>query len=94
MDRAPRMEPVRKKSEDGDLTVAHMRNFLDCIKTRNRPACDVEEGHLSTTYAHLANISLDTKARIDWDAAAEHITNPSDANTLLQYEYREPWKLG
>lgn len=93
MDRAPRMEPVQKKSEDGDLTVAHMRNFLDCIKTRNRPHCDVEDGHLSTTYAHLANISLDTKQRLEWDAAEERITNNEQANQLLQYEYRAPWKL-
>ena len=93
MDRAPRMEPVQKKSEDGDLTVAHMRNFLDCIKTRNRPCCDVEDGHLSTTFAHLANISLDTRLRLDWDAAAERITNHEQANQLLQYEYRPPWTL-
>lgn len=94
MDRAPRMEPVQKKSEDGDLTVAHMRNFLDCIKTRNRPFCDVEDGHLSTTFAHLANISLDTRLRLDWDAASERITNHEQANQLLQYEYRPPWTLG
>ncbi len=94
MDRVPRMEPVQKKSEDGDLTVAHIRNFLDCIKTRNQPFCDVEEGHISTTYAHLANIALETKSRIEWDAAAEYITSPADANALLQYEYRAPWKLG
>ena len=87
------MEPVQKKSEDGDLTVAHMRNFLDCIKTRNRPCCDVEDGHLSTTFAHLANISLDTRLRLDWDAAAERITNHEQANQLLQYEYRPPWTL-
>jgi predicted dehydrogenase len=93
MDRKPRMEPLQKKSEDGDLTVAHMRNFLDCIKTRNRPHCDVEDGHLSTTFAHLANISLDTRLRLDWDAAAEHITNNEQANQLLQYEYRPPWTL-
>ena len=71
-----------------------MRDFLDCIKTRNRPVCDVEEGHYSATFAHLANISLATRARIDWDGAAERITNVESANALLQYEYRAPWTLG
>ena len=92
-DREPRREPVQQPSADNDHTVSIMRDFLDCIKTRNRPACDVEEGHYSTNFAHLANIAMDTRARIDWDAYAERITNHSEANTLLRYDYREPWKL-
>jgi predicted dehydrogenase len=91
--REPRMEPMKIRGSDGDLTVAHMRNFLDCIKSRERPNADVEEGHRSTTFALLANIALETKARIEWDAKAERITSPRQANNLLHYEYRAPWKL-
>jgi hypothetical protein len=53
----------------------------------------VEIGHRSTTFSLLANISLATGLRLEWDAERERITNNQDANNLLHYEYRSPWKL-
>ncbi len=88
----PRTTPVRVNSQDGDLTWEHARNFLDCIVSRNRPNADVETGHRSTTFAHLANLALATRARLDWDAKTERVTNHPAANELLDYEYREPWR--
>jgi predicted dehydrogenase len=93
-DTQPRMEPVREGTPDGNLTDQHTRNFLDCVKSRQRPTADVEIGHRSTTFSHLANISLQTRLRIEWDAEREMITNSEEANDLLHYEYRKPWKLG
>jgi predicted dehydrogenase len=92
-DPKPRMKPIELSNHDGyaELDNAHARNFLDCVKSRQRPNCDVEEGHRSTTYAHLANVALATKARLDWDAKAEQFTNNDAANELLDYEYRQPW---
>jgi predicted dehydrogenase len=76
---------------DGDLTHQHIRNFLDSIKSRKPCHCDLETGHRSTTFAHLANIALATRSRIEWDARSERITNHAQANQMLQYEYRPPW---
>jgi len=91
-------EPVAEartvKASDGDLTALHIRNFLDCMKTRETPNADVEIGHRSTTFSLLANISLAEKARIEWDAVRERILSPESANRHLHYEYRAPWKLG
>jgi len=92
-DNAPRMEPAEIKSADGDLTVQHLRNFLDCIKSREQPTADAETGHRSTTFSLLANIALATRSIIEWDRDAERITNNAKANALLHYEYRKPWKL-
>ena len=93
-DPAPRMEPATVKREEGDLTIQHIRNFLDCIKSREMPTADVEIGHRSTTFSLLGNIALATKSRIDWDAEKERIVNNEAANSLLHYEYRPPWTLG
>jgi hypothetical protein len=87
------IEPHEGKRIDGDLTVQHIRNFLDCVKTRRRTNCDMETGHRSTTFAHLANIALATKTRIQWDPKKEQAINNRRANKLLHYEYRKPWKL-
>ena len=90
---APRMEPMDVRSGDGDLTTQHIQNFLDCVKSRETPNCDIEEGHKSTLIAHLGNIALATESRIVWDPGAERIANNDAANELLHYEYRDPWKL-
>ena len=89
-----RMQPEKGKAEDGDLTVQHARNFIDCVKSREKPNADVEIGHRSTTFCHLANIALATKLRLEWDAEKEVITNNAQANEFLHYEYRKPWVLG
>jgi predicted dehydrogenase len=89
----PRCKPLTRTAKEGygELDRAHARNFLDCVKSRQRPNADVEEGHRSTTFALLANIALATRARLDWDAKAERFTNNDRANELLDYEYRQPW---
>jgi predicted dehydrogenase len=77
-----------------DSTVHLIRNFLDCVKTRETPLCPLEEGHRSTSFAHLANIALETRSRVEWDPQTERVTNVPEANELLHYEYRAPWSLG
>ena len=89
----PKIEPLQVGRVNGDLTAQHVRNFLDCIKTRKRTNCDMETGHRSTIFALLANIALATKSRIEWDPKSERIINNRQANKLLHYEYRKPWKL-
>jgi hypothetical protein len=93
-DSEPKIKPVEAGRIDGDLTAQHIRNFLDCVKTRRRTNCDMETGHRSTTFAHLGNIALATKSRIEWDPKNERIINNKEANELLHYEYRKPWRLG
>ncbi len=70
-----------------------VRNFLDCIKSREVTYCTPEEGHRSTCLAHLATIALITKERLEWDGKAEKFTNSEKANKLLEYEYRKPYRL-
>jgi predicted dehydrogenase len=74
-------------------TSSLIRNFLDCIKSRETPYCPLEEGHRSTSFAHLANISLAMKQRLEWDPVNERFTNSEKANELLSYNYRAPWKI-
>ncbi len=75
--RTPRRAARARSSSptDGDLDQQAARDFLDCVKSRKRPNADIEEGHRSTTFAHLANIALATRKRLDWDPQAERFTN-------------------
>ncbi len=87
------LEAEQMPAVDGDLTHQHIRNFLDCVRSRKRCHCDLETGHRSTTFALLANLALATGTRIQWDPVEERVLNPASANDLLSYEYRAPWRI-
>jgi predicted dehydrogenase len=71
----------------------HVRNFIECMKTRQKPISDVEIGHRSTSAPHLGNIALRTGKKIKWDGAKEQIIGDADASKWLNREYRAPWVL-
>jgi predicted dehydrogenase len=88
------LDPKDVKTPDAeDSTERLIRNFVDCVKSRATPWCPLEEGHRSTSFAHLANIALESRSRLAWDAAAEQAAGNAAANALLHYEYRKPWTL-
>jgi Oxidoreductase family, C-terminal alpha/beta domain len=71
------------------VLASHERNFLDCIRSGQRPACDIQEGHLSSALAHLANIAVRTGHRLHFDPASEKITGADDAAALVSRTYRD-----
>lgn len=72
---------------------SHTKNFLDCIKSRNKPNSDVEIGRLSTTICHLGNISHHLGRDILFDPKSETFRNDKEANAWLTKDYREPYTL-
>ena len=86
----PAMKPMSATAMGG----SHVRNFLDCVKSRKLPNCDVEEGHYTMVMCHLANISMRVGRMLHWDAAKEEVIGDKEANQLLTRPYRKPWTLG
>jgi predicted dehydrogenase len=81
-----------KEAATNNLFTAHARNFLDCVKSRQRPNADVEDGHRTVTACHLANISLRLGGRsLRWDAQREDILGDREAAGYLERPYRKPW---
>ena len=72
--------------------MAHWANFLECVKTRQKPAADIEICQRSTTTCLLANVSLRSKMRVDWDEK-NWTVKQSEARKFLSREERKPWKL-
>jgi predicted dehydrogenase len=72
----------------------HVANFLECLKTRNRPQSDIEIGHRTSSACLLANVALRSKERIEWDVANQTMLKGGpEAKKLLSRDYRAPWKL-
>jgi predicted dehydrogenase len=89
-------DPYKLPTGDTKLYVSsgHHQNWLECVKTRKLPICDVEIGHRSATVCHLGNIAIRTGRKITWEAKTEQIVGDKEANEMLTKPYRSPWKLG
>jgi predicted dehydrogenase len=86
------IDPAKDTSGDWRAQyVLHVRNFLDCVRSRQEPHSDVESGHRVATVCHLANISLRTGRKIRWDAEKEKILGDAEAGRMLERPYRKPW---
>ncbi len=91
----PRVEqrmPAARGEASNPSTDDHWRDFIDAIRNRSKPICDIEVGHKSTAMALLGNVSLRIRQRVDWDPVAETTSN-KEAQTYLRREYRAPWRL-
>ena len=69
----------------------HIANFLDCMRTRQKPHADIEEIHISTAWCHYGNIAYRMGRKLQIDAATEGFLNDEEANGLLKRKYRAPW---
>lgn len=87
----PWIQAMKEAGSGAQQFDLHVRNFLDCIKTRQKPIADVEDGHFTATACHLANISLRVGRKIQWDANTEKIIGDTQASTMLVRPYRQPW---
>jgi predicted dehydrogenase len=87
----PRTRAQKGGEPGGEPMGAHAQHFLDCIKSRQRPVADVEDGHQVTTACHLANLSLKLGRKLRWDPDKEEIIGDKEASAHLVRPYRKPW---
>lgn len=73
--------------------INHLHNWLECIKTREKPIADVEIGHRSATLCHLCNIARWTGRRLNWNPTDEIFVDDTDANKYLDRERRKGYEL-
>jgi predicted dehydrogenase len=71
----------------------HHANWLECVRRRKLPICDVEIGHRSATVCHLGNIAVRSGRKIAWDPAKEQVVGDEEAARMVARPYRAPWKL-
>ena len=74
-----------------EINVPHMQNFLDCIRSGERPTGDIEIGHKSTMLCHLGNIAYRTGNTLHLNPVTGKILDNPKAEALLRKEYRQGW---
>lgn len=87
------LEAQKFPASKDDSRLTHVQNFLDCMRTRQRPVTDVEIGHYATATPHLGNVALLSGRKIRWDATKEEVIGDSQANAFVGKDYRKPWVL-
>ena len=85
-------EAALDKRQPG-FTENHLKNWLDCIKSRQPPIADVETGHRSAAVCHLGNIARWTGRKLRWDPVKEIFPDDAAANQYLDRQRRKPWEL-
>jgi predicted dehydrogenase len=85
------MLPLQKVTvDDRDL---HAANFVQCIKTRQKPICDIETGANVAINSHLGNIAYRLGRKVYWDATTNTFPKDAEAQAMTKRIYRKPWTL-
>lgn len=71
----------------------HIRNFLNCIRSRKLTVSHPEIAHRAHTMAHCANISLRLGRKVRWNPETERFVDDEDANNMLSRTMRAPWRI-
>jgi hypothetical protein len=68
-------------------------DFIECVKTREKPFRDIESAVNTAVVSHLGNIAYQLKRSLKWDAARQEFVGDAEANRLVDRARREPWQL-
>jgi predicted dehydrogenase len=71
----------------------HYVDWLDAVRKRTKPICDIETGCRSVSVCHLGNIAYKLERPLKWDPKREVFIGDKDANRLLKRAKRSPWRL-
>ena len=71
----------------------HSGNFLDCVRSRRLTICNPETAVYTMNAILIGGISLILKRTLTWDPAKAEFVGDAQANRLLSYTPRPPWRL-
>ena len=88
---------VKKPLDEKEIHLAkspgHHRNWLDCIRSRQKPLADVEIGARSVAITILGNLAYWNHRVLKWDPVKWEFVGDKEANTWLDRDRRDPWQL-
>lgn len=90
-------EILRQKIQEGEIRLYessnHMKNFLECMRSRKDPAAPVEVGHRSNSICMITHVAMKLGRKLKWNPRAERFIDDEEANRWLDYPHREPWTV-
>ena len=74
-------------------SVDHYKDFLNAMRTRTKPVCDVEVGHRTASVCNIGNIAYRLNRALQWDPVKEVFKKDAEANALLGRIMRKEWAI-
>jgi predicted dehydrogenase len=71
----------------------HYVDFLDAMRSRKKPICDVEIGHRTASVCTLGNIAYELGVPLSWNPKKEAFDNNKAANQLLGRKLNKEWGI-
>ena len=71
----------------------HVRDFLDCVKTRGKPKGNEDAACNAHIACHAANVAIALDRPVKYDTVANRFVGDDAANRLLSEAFREPWRI-
>jgi predicted dehydrogenase len=84
-------EGAPKEEMYGTDPIKHVRDFLDCVKTRKKPACNQDIARRGHIACHAAAIGWQLGRKVQFDPKTEKFINDDEANKMANRVRREPW---
>ena len=89
----PKSLMAERRFRGGYPQHGHVRNFLNCVKTRQQPAAPAEGAHRAITACHVGNIAIRLGRPVKWDPKTERVIGDDEAQRMTVRPYRAPWRL-
>ena len=90
---AERKKLVEEYAARHQRPMSHMRDFLNCVRTRRQTTAHPEVAHRSMSTCHAINACMLLKRNMKWDPVKEEFVGDAEANRFLTRALREPWTL-
>lgn len=71
----------------------HYKDFLDAMRKRSKPICDVEIGHRTASVCTIGNIAYELKRPLTWNAKKEEFKKDKEANAMLGRSLKDEWAI-
>ena len=80
-------------TDSRDATTYHVRDFLDCVKSRRQPRANALAACQTHIGCHAAYIAYQLGRTLEFDPATDTFVNDDEANRMRSRAMREPWRL-
>lgn len=91
---SPALLAGRKVAEIGGYPATyHVRDFLNCVKSRGKPLCNADVACWSHITCHAANIAVFLGRKLQYDVTKHEFVGDEQANRLRSEALREPWRV-
>jgi predicted dehydrogenase len=89
----PSLSQAAASPRDIHLPVSHgqERNFIECVKTRQRPVSNLDDAVHSDIISHVSDIAVRSGRKLTWDPVKEDFIGDPEATQRLSRAAREPW---